>query len=44
LTQSPAGYGGQTGNRQKHLERIYRKLGVTGRTAVLAAMRRTWTT
>ena len=25
----------------KHLEHIYRKLGVTGRTAALAAMRRT---
>lgn len=28
----------------KHLEHIYRKLGVTGRTAALAAMRRTRTT
>lgn len=28
----------------KHLERIYRKLGVTGRTAALAALRRTRTT
>jgi DNA-binding CsgD family transcriptional regulator len=28
----------------KHLEHVYRKLGVTGRTAALAALRRTRTT